>query len=91
MPLSSSTEKQLSLVKVTLALRSAAELSTVARHVHVVGTSHEALQTPLGQMLNKAENVTVLEDYQGNQSVWKWLLQPRDRSKSGRTANGAQG
>lgn len=46
-----------------LALRSAAELSTVAEHVHVVGTSHEALQTPLGQMLDKAENVTVLEDY----------------------------
>ncbi len=46
-----------------LALRSAAALSTVARHVHVVGTSHEALQTPLGQMLEKAENVTVLEDY----------------------------
>ena len=46
-----------------LALRSAAELSTVARHVHVVGTSHEALQTPLGQMLNKAENVTVLKEY----------------------------
>ena len=46
-----------------LALRSAAALSTVARHVHVVGTSHEALQTPLGQMLEKAENVTVLEDF----------------------------
>ena len=46
-----------------LALRSAAELSTVANHVHVVGTSHEALQTPLGQLLEKAENVTVLEDY----------------------------
>jgi thioredoxin reductase len=46
-----------------LALRSAAELSTVARHVHVVGTSHEALQTPLGQMLDKAENVTVLQEY----------------------------
>jgi thioredoxin reductase len=46
-----------------LALRSAAELSTVARHVHVVGTSHEALQTPLGQMLEKAENVTVLKEY----------------------------
>lgn len=46
-----------------LALRSAAALSTVARHVHVVGTSHEALQTPLGQMLDKAENVTVLEEF----------------------------
>ena len=46
-----------------LALRSAAELSTVARHVHVVGTSQEALHSPLGQMLAKAENVTVLQNY----------------------------
>lgn len=46
-----------------LALRSAAELSTVARKVHVVGTSHEALMSPLGQKLDEAENVTVLEDY----------------------------
>lgn len=46
-----------------LALRSAAELSTVAEHVHVVGTSHEALQTPLGQMLHEKKNVTVLENY----------------------------
>lgn len=47
-----------------LALRSAAELSTVARHVHLVGTSHEALLSPLGQMLDKAKNVTVLEEYE---------------------------
>lgn len=46
-----------------LALRSAAELSTVARKVHVVGTSHDALMSPLGQKLDEAENVTVLEDY----------------------------
>jgi alkyl hydroperoxide reductase subunit F len=46
-----------------LALRSAAELSTVARHVHVVGTTHQALLSPLGQMLDRAENVTLLEEY----------------------------
>jgi thioredoxin reductase len=46
-----------------LALRSAAELSTVAHHVHVVGTSPEALETPLGQKLVEAENVTVLANY----------------------------
>ena len=46
-----------------LALRSAAELSTVAHHVHVVGTSELALQTPLGQKLERAENVTILPDY----------------------------
>jgi len=46
-----------------LALRSAAELATVAHHVHVVGVSHDALTTPLGEKLVDAENVTVLEDY----------------------------
>lgn len=46
-----------------LALRSAAELSTVAHHVYVVGISHEALQTPLGQKLISSDNVTVLEEY----------------------------
>ena len=47
-----------------LALRSAAELATVAKHVHVVGTSPEISQTPLGKKLTKAENVTILTDYQ---------------------------
>lgn len=47
-----------------LALRSAAELSTVARLVHVVGPSGPILQTPLGQKLVEAENVVVLEDYE---------------------------
>jgi alkyl hydroperoxide reductase subunit F len=47
-----------------LALRSAAELSTVAEHVHVVGTTHSALVTPLGQKLVAAENVTLLEEFQ---------------------------
>jgi alkyl hydroperoxide reductase subunit F len=46
-----------------LALRSAAELSTVAEHVHVVGTTHSALVTPLGQKLVAAENVTLLEEF----------------------------
>ncbi len=47
-----------------LALRSAAELSTVAHHVHVVGTSQEALATPLGQKLEAAQNVTILPGYE---------------------------
>jgi len=47
-----------------LALRSAAELSTVARQVHVVGPSGHILNTPLGQKLVAAENVTVLEGYE---------------------------
>ena len=32
-----------------LALRSAAELSTVAEHVHLVGTNDDILDTPLGK------------------------------------------
>jgi alkyl hydroperoxide reductase subunit F len=48
----------------TLALRSAAELSTVAKHVHVVGPHGDILKSPLGQKLVAAENVTVLEGYQ---------------------------
>lgn len=47
-----------------LALRSAAELSTVASHVHVVGPTEEALQTPLGQKMLVAKNVTIMQDYQ---------------------------
>ncbi len=47
-----------------LALRSAAELSTVAKSVHVVGTTHEMLDSPLGQKLVEAENVTLLEEYE---------------------------
>jgi thioredoxin reductase len=46
-----------------LALRSAAELATVAHHVHVVGPSGPMLQTPLGKKLAKAKNVTILSDY----------------------------
>lgn len=46
-----------------LALRSAAELATVARHVTVVGTSPQALQSPLGQKLVAAPNVDFLHDY----------------------------
>ena len=47
-----------------LALRSGAELATVAKHVHMVGVSEEALQTPLGKKLQDADNVTILQDYQ---------------------------
>jgi NADH-dependent peroxiredoxin subunit F len=47
-----------------LALRSAAELATVAHHVHVVGPTQEALKTPLGQKVQSAKNVTIMQDYQ---------------------------
>jgi thioredoxin reductase len=50
-----------------LALRSAAELSTVAEHVHIVGPTPTILQTPLGQKLVEAKNVTVLAEHRVKQ------------------------
>jgi alkyl hydroperoxide reductase subunit F len=47
-----------------LALRSAAELATVARHVYLVGIKGEALDLPLGRKLKAADNVTILEGCQ---------------------------
>lgn len=46
-----------------LALRSAAELSTVAKHVHLIGASGKALETALGKKLKGSSNVTILEKY----------------------------
>ena len=46
-----------------LALRSAAELATVAEHVHIVGPTDDSLATPLGKKLAGSDNVTVLKDY----------------------------
>jgi len=46
-----------------LALRSAAELATVADHVHIVGPTAATLATPLGKKLKNSSNVTILEDY----------------------------
>ncbi len=46
-----------------LALRSAAELATVASHVHLIGPGQAALHSALGKKLQVAKNVTILEDY----------------------------
>lgn len=46
-----------------LAQRSAAELATVASHVHLVCESAEMLDTPLGKKLSAADNVTILKGY----------------------------
>jgi len=46
-----------------LALRSAAELATVAEYVHLVGPASNILGSALGKKLQAAENVTILEDY----------------------------
>ena len=46
-----------------LALRSAAELATVAEHVHLIGLSGDSLASPLGKKLANSPNVTILENY----------------------------
>ncbi len=46
-----------------LALRSAAELSTVAEQVYLVCNDEKALETPVGHKLQTAENVTILKNY----------------------------
>lgn len=47
-----------------LALRSAAELSTVAEHVHLIGATGAILETPLGQKMKTSSNVTILEGFE---------------------------
>lgn len=47
-----------------LALRSAAELSTVAKIVHLIGPSREALDSDLGAKLRSTRNVEVFPAYQ---------------------------
>jgi alkyl hydroperoxide reductase subunit F len=47
-----------------LALKSAAELALVAKHVNLVGPTQPVLESPLGTKLNNAENVSVYKDYE---------------------------
>lgn len=44
-----------------LALRSGAELATVARHVYMVGAGDKMMATPIGKKLGRAENVTIIQ------------------------------
>jgi alkyl hydroperoxide reductase subunit F len=46
-----------------LALRSAAELSLVAKKVHLIGPISDVLETDLGKKLQETENVTILPEY----------------------------
>lgn len=46
-----------------LALRSTAELSTVAKHVYLVCTGNQALSSPLWMRLQTAANVTILKGH----------------------------
>ncbi len=47
-----------------LALRSAAELATIAQHVTLVSSSEKILETPLGKKLETAPNVTLLKKHE---------------------------
>jgi alkyl hydroperoxide reductase subunit F len=76
-----------------LALRSAAELSTVANHVHLVGASGEILGSALGQKLQKAGNVTILQSHQvveiqGNGYAEAVVIKAPDGSESRIEADG---
>jgi alkyl hydroperoxide reductase subunit F len=76
-----------------LALRSAAELATVADHVHLVGPSKEALQSAIGKKLTREKNVTILEEYQvtevlGNGYANRVVVQGPDKEKSEIPADG---
>jgi alkyl hydroperoxide reductase subunit AhpF len=68
-----------------LALRSAAELATVAQHVYLTIGPNIVLQSPLGRKLADTKNVTILEDHQvvevcGNSHAQKVILKtPRDQ------------
>jgi alkyl hydroperoxide reductase subunit F len=46
-----------------LAQRSAAELATVASHVHLICQTGEMLDSPLGKKLSSAKNVTIMKGY----------------------------
>jgi alkyl hydroperoxide reductase subunit F len=56
-------KKAIVVGKGELALRSAAELATVAQQVHLVGPAGELLHTPLGKKLLDSKNVTVMEGF----------------------------
>ncbi|MDX1436426.1 MAG: NAD(P)/FAD-dependent oxidoreductase [Anaerolineales bacterium] len=47
-----------------LALRSAAELATIAEHVSLVGPNMDQLHTPLGTKLRANQNVTIYDGFQ---------------------------
>lgn len=76
-----------------LALRSTAELATVARHVYLVGATKETLEKPLGRKLKEAKNVTILEGYQvvevkGNSYAERLLVKAPDGQQAEIEADG---
>jgi alkyl hydroperoxide reductase subunit F len=76
-----------------LALRSAGELATVAKHVYLVCETGDFLKSSLGQKLDEAENVTVLEgstvvEIKGDQFARAALVQDPSGKKKDIEADG---
>lgn len=70
-----------------LALRSAAELSTLAKVVHLIGPTQDALDSDLGEKLLSMENVKVFADYKiikifGNEFANRFELEGPNKEKS---------
>lgn len=77
-----------------LALRAAAELATVAEHVHLIGPPHEKLEGALGHKVVGANNVTVLEEHRvvkvdGDKYLEKVIVQSPRGQKSEIGTDGA--
>lgn len=77
-----------------LALRSAAELATVASHVSVVGTSKKVMDTLLGKKLAANQKVEILQDYQvvsvkGNGYAQKLVVKSPEGKESELEMDGA--
>ena len=76
-----------------LALRSAAELATVATQVNLVGTSGDSMNSPLGKKLQAAGNVTFYEGYKvtevlGDDFAEKLAVESPDGKKTEIAAQG---
>lgn len=76
-----------------LAQRSTGELSTIAKHVHVICECDDYLDTPLAKKLMQADNVTVLNGYKvlevrGDDFARKVLIQGPDGDESELEADG---
>jgi len=76
-----------------LALRSAAELATVATQVNLVGPTGDSMKSPLGKKLRAADNVTLYEGYKvtevlGNEFAEKLVVESPDGEKTEIAAEG---
>jgi alkyl hydroperoxide reductase subunit F len=77
-----------------LALKSAAELATVAKSVKVVGTSKDALASPIGKKLAEKDNVEILQDHKvvkvvGGEFAEKLIVKAPDGKESELEMDGA--